>query len=259
MSNNQTLVSEQRLDVGGFKLSKGAVITTTPAYADLATLDMTLLGLIDKGDNVGLNFSQGKLAYEDGTPSGKVYEVVISEALKLDTMLSEIYYDTMVAAFKSAVAHVNGAVSTTVATDAGNTASKFKVASLTGISKNKMLKVGTEDPQLVKAIDSTAVTVELIQALSGTPAASTAVVSIQHSEFVIGGSATTEYYSLLMEKYMPVMEATLKILIPKANVVSEFSMAGEHDGKIKIPFGLEAVKQPNVLNGGLAKAFIIYK
>lgn len=247
---NETIQSSSHVDVGSFKLSIGPVITTTPVYADLSSYYFSSLGLIEKGDQVGLNYNYEKRQLRDGTPSAVVYEFIIAENLSVEALLTELKLETLLAILNTTATHTNGSVDTTVVTDTGNSATQIKLASATGVEAGTLLKVGTEKPVLVESISSDIVT--LAQALSATPSDSTAVVDITESSFTIGGKTSPQYYSILMEKTLPNCGKTITILIPKACFSSQSSINWDHDEVVKLPFSAEATKQDNVISDGLA-------
>lgn len=257
MSDNATKKSEQNLDVGKFKIGVGSVITSTPAYADLASLSWDNIGLLEKGDGTSLTYNSETLEYVDSTPSSTVYETIISEGLNIETMISEISLSNLLAVFNADATHTNGSVATTVATSASNSTTKIKVTALTGMVVGMPIQLPNEKPVMIKAIYTATTEIEFIEPLSAIPADAAAVKDVLVSDFVIGGKSSPKYMSIKLEKEMPIAKKKLIVIIPKASISSQFKLDTDHDAKVKMPYAAKAIQQTGVIDNGLAKVFIV--
>ncbi|MEW5970222.1 MAG: hypothetical protein AB1706_10170 [Pseudomonadota bacterium] len=245
-----SLVSQNRILVGGSDMYVGPVITNKASLPAMRNV-----GTIRKEDSVDLNYTYDKIQIRTGTPSKLVDETIITEDLSLQTALVEVFSQRFAEVFNATPTYTNGTVNTTVATDAGNTASKFKLTAFTGVEDKQHLAItlastGVTHYRYVEDVDASYVYLD--EALPETPAVADVVKNVTKTEIVIGAATTVNQYGLKLIKNHPKLNKKYTLIIFKAAINTQNTISFKDDDYDPLPFGFTAYSDPDVESGALA-------
>jgi hypothetical protein len=252
-----TFISSNANDPRTLNFGGGIAYLAPSAIASKAAADTAFfrnLGFIDKDNNAAFEFIKSRLEWRNGSPSKKVYEIPIDEAVNFSTQLSEVKMDILDLIFGSTGTHTEGSNSTTIAADPAPTATVFTVADASDFSAGEFVSIDMDPGDAhdyyqrgIKSISGDVIT--LAEALPAAPAENDTVKNITKSEWDLGGSSSFTYYGFKYVKKFPIINYNLTIVLYKVGMGETITMNYQDDAKNILPVTFSAISDDDVESG----------